>query len=163
MPTAEMPTRIVQQLNSVASGLILINGGCYLEEDMSIVYKVALDSIPETNKIVMREMARGDERTTSEIATALGYPTAPIRMYLENLALLGVCERIKGGASEEGGTADRWTMREEFVRIVRRYEKIKLVAEEVAEEANRLAQEAEEERRRKESETLFGGLADSIE
>lgn len=160
VPMAEMPTRIVQQLNSVASGLIVVNGGEYQLEDMNIVYKVALDSIPETNKIVMRAMARGDEQTTAEIATELGYPTAPIRMYLENLALLGVCDRIKGGASEDGGVADKWTMKEEFVNIVRRYEKIKLIAEERADEAARLAEEAEEIRRQKESETLFGGVND---
>ena len=125
VPSIEMPTRIVQQLNSLAVSFIIVNKGEFIPEDMKIIYKIALDSIPQTNRMVIMEMARSNERTTTEIATSLGYPTGPIRLYLENLAMLGVCRRIKGRESEEGGTADKWIMEPEFVEIIRTYEGVK--------------------------------------
>lgn len=127
VPASEMPTRIVQQLNTLAIALVIVNGGNFVHKDMDIIYKIALDSIPQTNYMVMKEMARADERTTSEIAASCGYPTAPIRIYLENLALLGVCERIRGRDSEGGGTSDKWILNEEFVEILKRYEEIKVI------------------------------------
>ncbi len=129
VPMAEMPTRIVGQLAKLSAGMSVANGGVFKAEDMDVIYKTALDSIPQTNKMVITEMAREDEQTTAEIATALGYPTDPIRMYLENLALLKVCKRIK-----DTGKSDRWTMDPEFVEIIRKYENVKsLTAEEKAE------------------------------
>jgi len=125
VPASEMPTRISQQLNTLAVSLIITNKGEFVEEDMSIIYKIALDSIPQTNRMVMKEMARGDRQTTKDIATALGYPTGPIKMYLENLALLGVCRRLKASETEEGGTSDRWVLDEEFTAILKKYEDIK--------------------------------------
>ncbi len=119
VPAAEMPTRIIQQLNAVASGLAMINNGKLMEEDMDILYKLALDSIPITNKMVMMEMAKADGQTTAEIATALDYPTETIRIYLENLTMLKICRRQK-----DSGKADRWTMNEEFSEMLRHYEKI---------------------------------------
>lgn len=142
VPAAEMPTRIVQQLTLLATALIINNKGKYEEDDMKIIYKVALDSIPQTNKMVMGEMARKDERTTAEIASSLGYPTGPIRMYLENLAMLSVCKRIKAAESEEGGNADRWTLYPEFVEILRRYEEIKLIEEAEAQKQEAIIDEA---------------------
>lgn len=124
VPTAEMPTRIAGQLNALASGLVMVNGGAFMAEDMEILYKVMLDSIPQTNKMVAQEMAKADNQTTSEIATALGYPTEPIRMYLENLALLKVCDRVK-----ESGRGDRWTLKPEFAEILRHYEEIEELTE----------------------------------
>lgn len=125
VPASEMPTRITQQLNTLAVAFLIINGGKFDEEDMNIIYKIALDSIPQTNYMVMKEMARADQRTTSEIAASIGYPTAPIRIYLENLALLGVASRIRGADSEQGGGADRWTLQEGFVEILKKYETIR--------------------------------------
>lgn len=124
VPAAEMPTRISGQLSKLVSGLMMSNGGEFQEKDMEIVYKVALDSIPQTNKMVIKEMARADNQNTSEIATALGYPTDPIKMYLENLAMLKVCRRVKDG------NGYRWTMEEEFAEIVRHYEGVEELTEE---------------------------------
>lgn len=125
VPASEMPTRITQQLNTLAIALMVVNKGVFVEEDMAIVYKIALDSIPQTNYMVMKEMARGDERSTSEIASSIGYPTSPIRIYLENLALLGVATRVRGADSDQGGNADRWTLDPEFVVILKKYETIR--------------------------------------
>lgn len=142
VPAAEMPTRSVQSFTLLATAFIINNGCKYDSEDMKIIYKIALDSIPQTNYMVIKEMARGDKRTTTQIATSLGYPTSPIRMYLENLALLGVCQRIKASESEEGGTSDLWTMNPEFVEIVRKYEDIKIIEQEQVAEQEKLLDEA---------------------
>lgn len=128
VPAAEMPTRITGQLSKIGSGLIIVNGGKFMPEDMDILYKLALDSIPLTNKIVIIEMAKADNQTTAEIATAVGYPTETIRMYLENLTMLKVCRRNK-----QSGSSDRWTLKQEFVDIIRHHENIQeLTPEELA-------------------------------
>lgn len=155
VPAAEMPTRISQQLHTLADAFSIINKGMFTKTDMDIIYKLALDSIPQTNKMVMMEMARGNERTTADIATALGYPTAPIRIYLENLALLDVCKRIKGKDSDEGGTADKWTLYPEFVDILRKYEKINLIEAEKEAEAEKVLDEIEAEKEMKENTLEF--------
>lgn len=125
VPAAEMPTRIAQQLNVLGTGLALVNGGKLIEGDMEILYKAALDSIPQTNKIVITEMAKGDNQSTAEIAAACGYPTEPIRMYLENLALLKVCTRVK-----DTGRSDKWTLVPEFAEIMRHYESVTPLSDE---------------------------------
>lgn len=125
VPAPEMPTRITSQLSKLVVALMIINQGTFRPEDMEIIYKVALDSIPQTNKMVISELAKADDQTTAEIATALGYPTDPIRIYLENLALLKVCKRIKGS-----GGPDKWTMEPEFSAIIRHYEKVEELTDE---------------------------------
>lgn len=125
VPAAEMPTRITGQLSKIVTGLMMVNGGQFMEKDMEIVYKVALDSIPQTNKMVIIEMAKADGQTTVEIATALGYPTEPIRIYLENLAMLHVCKRERSN-----GNAYKWTLDPEFADIVRHYEEVQELTEE---------------------------------
>lgn len=145
VPAAEMPTRSVQALSLLASSMSVLNKGVYEEKDMDIIYRVALDSIPQTNYMVIKEMARGDQRTTAEIATAIGYPTNPIRMYLENLAMLGVSKRDRGVDTEEGGMADRWTLDPEFMGIVKKYEDIKIIEKQTIEEQEKILDEINEE------------------
>ena len=53
---------------------------------------------------------------------------------MENLALLGVCKRIKSNETEEGGIGDRWLLQQEFVEILRRYDKISPISSEPEEQ-----------------------------
>lgn len=119
VPTPEMPTRIVQQLMLVAVSDMIISGGELTDVGKGIVKKYAFDSIPLTNMMAIKQMARKDELTTKDIAVGMGYPTAPVRIYLENLSLLGICKRISGEDSEEGGNADRWSIRDKFKDLIR--------------------------------------------
>lgn len=121
VPSAEMPTRVTQQLKTIAVALMIVNGGEYRQEDMEIIYKIALDSIPQTNRIVIRQLAKFPNQTTKDVATALGYPTAPIHLYLENLGMLGVVKRSAGKDTSEGGIADRWALRSDFADIFNRH------------------------------------------
>lgn len=119
VPSAEMPTRIVQQLSTIATALMIVGGGKFDPVvDGNILTKIALDSIPQTNRMVMEVMANRSMMPTSKIATRLGYPTGPIKMYLENLALLGVCTRHKADEVEGEGNADKWEMKQEFKDII---------------------------------------------
>lgn len=140
VPAAEMPTRISGQLSKLVSGLMMSNKGEFMEADMDIVYKVALDSIPQTNKMVIKEMAKADNQTTAEIASALGYPTDPIKMYLENLAMLHVCKRIK-----DTGSSYKWTLLPEFAEIVRHYEGVEELTEDERADRKEEAGTSEEE------------------
>lgn len=139
VPAPEMPTRVLQQLSLLASGAMVANGGQLMQDDIEMIYKTALDSIPRTNYMVIRELAKADGQTTAAIAEALGYPTDTIRTYLENITLIGVCNRQK-----ENGRGDRWTMKREFVEIIMRYEDIQaLSAQELKarEDATKTAEE----------------------
>jgi len=118
VPMAEMPTRIVQQLHTLAQAMAMVVGIEYIDRIMQIIHKIAFDSVPSTNRMVMVEMAKRDRQSTKEIAQSLGYPTNPIHLYLENLALLGVCRR------DVGGRGDTWTMRGDFADLLREYEGI---------------------------------------
>ncbi len=121
VPTPEMPTRVLQQVALVGQGAMIVNGGGLSDRDMEMMYKVMLDSVPLTNMMVIKEMARGDSQTTAAIASALGYPTETIRTYLENQALLGVCVR------EKGKQADRWKLNKKYAEIIRRYYDVDLL------------------------------------
>lgn len=139
VPAAEMPTRITGQLAKLGVGIMMAFKGVLSPENLKVIYKTALDSIPQTNKMVIIEMARADGQSTAEIATALGYPTEPIKMYLENLAMLKVCRRVKDG------TTYHWTMNEEFSGIVRKYENIQaLTKEEIALRASEALHETDD-------------------
>jgi hypothetical protein len=120
VPSPEMPTRIVQQLATLATALMLVNGGKFDQAaDGAILMKVAMDSIPQTNRMVMEAVAVKAWQTTADVAAWLGYPTSPVRMYLENLAMLGVVNRVQGkNTSEEMGAADRWEMCSAFVAVM---------------------------------------------
>lgn len=133
VPTPEMPTRILQQVALVGQGAMILNSGALKEEDMGMMYKVMLDSIPRTNVMVIKEMARSDAQTSREIADALGYPTPTISTYLENLAMLNVCSRKKG--TEKGdGNDHRWTLHPQYAEIIRRHYDIKTVEQQFNQE-----------------------------
>ena len=63
-PSPEMPTRVTQQLNTLAQSLVIVLGEKYQTEIMELIYKIALDSIPKTNKMVCIQLAQASEQTT---------------------------------------------------------------------------------------------------
>jgi len=119
VPSPEMPTRIVQQLATLATSLMLVNHGTFDGTDLAVLTKIAMDSIPQTNRMVMEAVARKTWQTTDDIAASAGYPKAPIHMYLENLAMLGVVRRIQGKDTGAGmGNSDRWEMSSSFSAVM---------------------------------------------
>lgn len=130
VPTPEMPTRLTQQLVRFVQAAMLVRHGEVHEEDMAAVYKIALDSIPKRERAVMKQLTYKNSQTTTEIAMGIGYPTGTAHTVLEDLSVRKMVDRIKGTDSEEGGTSDRWVLKEDFRDVLAFYDKIK--KEEVA-------------------------------
>lgn len=131
IPDAEMPTRVNTQLVTLAHGLMAINqsktdydaskDNSLGEEDMAILYKVALDSIPRKRRQALRALAEYALGVTSAgVAIATHYDTAVMKQVMFELNALGLCDRIKDGST------DKWSIVEEWRDIVLKFERLKL-------------------------------------
>jgi len=118
----EMPMRLAKQLSSLATVFTFMQGGTLSADYERIVYKVALDSIPLTRRMALRELARYDDVTTAGVATKLSYPTATAREWLEDLNVLGICDRVKGAS---GLSVDKWKLRESYRKVMEEFDGIK--------------------------------------
>lgn len=125
VPESEMPSRAIQQLAGIAAASTLLSADSAKQDNMSMIFKAALDCIPQTNYMVLWQLAQLPNQTTKEIASALGYPTGPIHRYLENLSMHRLCKRIAGKDTEQGGSADRWLLKEEYQKIILRYHAVR--------------------------------------
>jgi len=105
VPDAEAPGRVVGTLERMLAGLRVI--GVDHEEAWRVVVKVGLDSMPALRRkaIELLLTSGGDQRKTSEIATACGLPTSTTLRVLEDLAAHAVIQRYSGGGQ---GKADHW-------------------------------------------------------
>lgn len=120
----EMPTRLTQQLVRFVQAAMLARRGECTDKDMAAIYKIALDSIPKRERLIMQQLTIHNNQTTSEIAMKVGYPTSTTHIVLEDLSIKTLCLRIKGADSEEGGNADRWTLKQEYRDILAYYDKL---------------------------------------
>jgi len=103
VPGAESPTRFVKMLALLLGGLYAI--GCERRRAWEIVEKVSLDSLPMIRREVLEKLIKSQEgRTTTDLATALGYPTTTTKRALEDLACYDVLVRTSGGK----GKPDTW-------------------------------------------------------
>jgi len=144
----EMPTRMAAALQTMARALSVVNfnetGKMELQpEDHNILYKIALDSIPSSKRLIIQELAKYNELTTTGLATKIDRPTTTVRYRLEELVALEVAERAKG----VGPYGDRWKMKDKYIELVRKFEKIKkesdLLDEENAEESQNISESDE--------------------
>lgn len=140
-PGLEMPTRFTQQLSQIAIALKIINrasghGDVLLADDMKIIFKIALDSIPSTRREVLKRLAENVSVKTDEMANLTSYPTNTIKRYLEDLFMLGVCTRRHSGTKETGTYV--WELKDEWREIMEEYDGVKMMTEE-----ERLVEEAE--------------------
>lgn len=124
LPAPEMPTRLTQQLSKLCNALLIAYHGETQPETYNCIYKVGLDSIPKTNRLVLRELTKRNNQTTADIARALGYPTNTVRTFLEDISMKGLALRHKGSDTEEGGAGDRWEMAQEYRDIFTTFDAI---------------------------------------
>lgn len=97
VPGIEMSTRIYAQLRTLAIALMILNGdNNFTKEDYRIIYKLGFDSLHYLKRYVLDVLRsyKGWVRT-STIAIETTYSTKTIGYYLEELAVLGACERLK--------------------------------------------------------------------
>lgn len=120
----EMPTRLTQQLVRFVQAAMLVRRGECNNSDMAAIYKIALDSIPKRERLIMQQLTIRNNQTTADVATKVGYPTSTTHIVLEDLSIKGLCVRQKGQETEEGGNADRWTLKDEYREILSHYDKL---------------------------------------
>jgi len=105
IPDPEAPGRLALALARLLGGLKVV--GVRPQEAWAIVQKTALDCMPAPRRAVfdflVLESGRPD---TTEVATALRYPTTTARRALEDLTAHEVVERTPGGE----GKADLWNL-----------------------------------------------------
>lgn len=103
LPESEGPPRLMKQLSTLGRGIALVHGKGEIDEEVySILKKVGRDSLPSYRNLILREMWKGKIKEDHwERLKVLGEffksPTATIRIYLEDLAILGLSEKRLGG------------------------------------------------------------------
>lgn len=134
VPTHTMPMRMTKQILALAHSFILMNRNephishlapmykNLTQEQIAILYKIALDTMPITRRMALQKLAKYNLGvTTSGLATAVGYQTTVVGKWLSELNALGICSREKYG----GG--DKWHLKEKYREIMIKFEKIEVV------------------------------------
>lgn len=92
-PTLEMTPRFAKALNCVAYGLLMLHR--YDEEpeelseqDKSILFKIALDSIPLPRRVILEALTMYSNATENGIVENLGLSKSFVQMYLSDLVAL---------------------------------------------------------------------------
>ncbi len=117
VPSLEMPMRVYQMFYTLTRILIYIHKGKNMDAIRSIIVKIAFDSIPKQTRLVLYLMAEHSKITSKGAAQKLRYPTETVRTWLENLNVLGICQRI---VSTTVG-ADIWKLEDQFQKIIEKY------------------------------------------
>jgi len=101
---AEGPARLVLSLERLLAGLDVI--GCDRTLAMSVVERVALDSVPPLRRRALEWLTTQQHAVeTKSVAEALGLPTNTTRRVLEDLAAYSLVKRVGQGQ----GQADIWS------------------------------------------------------
>ena len=117
----EMPMRMSNILHNVCKPLMALEGGVLNKSYEAILYKIAMDSIPKGRRIVLKKLAQYATVYTKQLAIDLKYETQPIRKWLEELNVLGICDREKGGGSK----GDKWVLKQEFRDLMAEFDAVK--------------------------------------
>lgn len=118
VPEPELPTRVLKQLTHFAVAHALLLGRTQVEEaEIDLAARIAHDSIPQNRLRILLDLRAYGESETSEVAERLGLPTSTTRRLLEDVAALGMVQRVKQGA----GLADLWALSPEFSALWERF------------------------------------------
>lgn len=125
VPSAEMPTRLIDQLLSIGTALSLmrkVDGKPpQLDHaDMLLLYKIAFDSIPLKRLWALRQLAIYMQGvSTAGIAAVIGYETTVVSQWLAQLNALGIIDRMKNQ-----GRGDMWALKPEYRSIMITYQNV---------------------------------------
>lgn len=117
---AEGPTRANGQLQMMAQTFQWMNDGKTTDKHKLFLYKISLDSIPKLRRIALNVLSTYDFVTTKGFAQHLGYPSKTAREWLEDLNVLGVCDRSVGEAKNT--TADTWKIKDKYRELILKYD-----------------------------------------
>ena len=135
-PQPEMPARMFEQMLALGSTFAymrkldnpdLPDDKALTREDLSIMYKIAYDSIPVTRRIALTYLAKyqGGVETVA-LATKTNYPSKVVQSWLEQLNALGVVTRSR---TVRGTNA--WSLNEEYKQLLAVLSNIKGTDEEL--------------------------------
>lgn len=114
----EMPMRISDQIHLIGRTFMAMNEGVLDPDHEKILYKACLDSIPKGRRMALQKLAEYESITTKGLAIKLGYESQRARMWLEELNVLGICDREQNG----GQQGDRWSIRPQYRKIMESYD-----------------------------------------
>ena len=124
VPSPEMPMRMLDQLISIGKAMVLMNQmdgikNGLSELDMTILYDIALASIPKKRRMAMQVLTKFKLGvSTKGVSDYTHYPTQTVRMWLEELTALNLVKRVQ--------TVDhmKWILREEWRDVMAKFEGI---------------------------------------
>ncbi len=125
VPDAEMPMRVFHMFQTLAKVFKFMLKGDLTDDHKGMLYRLAFDSIPKQRMLILRILAKYPTLTTKGAAQELRYPSETTRMWLEDVNVLGICER-KGATV---ATPDQWTMNDTFRKIILKYSDVTMEEE----------------------------------
>jgi len=142
VPSSEMPMRVFQMFLTLARILILLNDGEVTDEIRGILYKIAMDSIPKPRRLALGLLAQYDKITTKGAAQLIRYPTETMRTWLENVNVLGICERKTTGLNMVG--PDTWVMNEPYRTMMLKYDHLERINDVLADKSEEVSPSSNE-------------------
>jgi hypothetical protein len=136
----EMPMRMLDQLVALAQVFTIMYGELN-EQLVNGLFKIALDSIPKQKRLSLRELATYETVTTKSLAVTLGYETDVARMWLQDLSVLGLVNRLPPATV---GEPDRWRLQEEYKKLMIEYDGIVAKNEALTVDSDYYSEESEE-------------------
>jgi len=120
IPTPEGPARFGKALLRIGKGLAAVRRGKEIGPDeLRVLGKIALNSIPSRRLAVIRALATIGEATNKEIGLKAELPTGSAGFILEDCLVLGItqrwCESGSDGEVKENATS-HWRIRDEVLR-----------------------------------------------
>lgn len=106
-PMSEQGTRLAKQFAILAAGIAVYRGKDEVDEGIyATVCRVAMDTSPDRQEEVVKQLfTHGGRGRTAEIATWARFPQDTVRYVLEDMAMLGLVERL-----EEKGDRNNWRL-----------------------------------------------------
>ncbi len=126
VPDAEMPMRSFKALYQAAQGMIAASEQETLsKEQRNLLFKLAIDSIPKQRRLMLNILSTYPSCSKKGAALALGYPTETVAKWLEDLNVLGVCDR----KPDYSTMTDYFTMRPMYAELYRKNTGLELVSD----------------------------------
>lgn len=92
----EVPTRFAESLVAIAIGLMCINqNGQLFDEDINILKKICMDSIPIPRAKILRELATVDKANVDYLSGKTGMSVISVKAQIDDLLALGMLHRYK--------------------------------------------------------------------
>lgn len=108
LPLPEGPARLVKQFMQIGMGLALVNGKTLIDVEIyEIIKKIGRDLIPGQRLKILKHLwdkkafeSWGEWLKTKEIAEAVSIPASTVKLILEDLMIVGLLNRQRGGEAE---------------------------------------------------------------